>query len=324
MAPDVAAVAGSPPSRRPGNAGVAVVAGPHLARRRRLFWPFLLPTISLYVAFLVLPTIATVVLSFTEWSGAGTPRFVGLRPYRQMLAGDAFWYGFTNTVVYVLLAGIGTFVVAFLLTMVLRDLRGNRLIRAVLFFPNIVAPVALGMFLGFVFKFHPTKQGLANFVLESFGLPAAKFLRPDNVTWVVMGALIWASAGFYLTILMAAVDRIPPYLYEDAELAGATPWQKFRSITLPLTWDVVGVAGVLWTIMALRIFELVFVLAGPGTYSPPNRSWTLGLYVFDRSFGTQGTPQYGVACACAVVMILLVSVLVVALRRLMRRERLQY
>ena len=120
---------------------------------------------------------------------------------------------------------------------------------------------------------------------------------------------------------MAAVDRIPPYLYEDADIAGATPWQKFRNVTLPLTWDVIGVAGVLWTISAIKIFELVFVLAGPGTYSPPIEAWTLGLYVFDRSFGTAGSPEYGMACAAAVVMIALVSVLVVALRRLMRRNR---
>lgn len=299
-------------------------AAPHLARKRRLFWPFLLPTITLYVLFLAAPTVATVALSFTEWSGVGSPRFAGLRPYRELLTSDGFRYGFGNTLIYVLLGGVGTFAVAFLLTMVLREMRGNRLIRAVLFFPNIVAPVALGMFLGLVFTFHPRKQGLANFALESLGVGAVKFLRPENVTWVVMGALIWASAGFYLTILMAAVDRIPPYLYEDAALAGASPWQQFRSITLPLTWDVVGVAGVLWTIMALRIFELVFVLAGPGTYSPPHHSWNLGIYVFDRSFGTQGTPQYGVACACAVMMIVLVSVLVVALRRLMRREAIQF
>jgi ABC-type sugar transport system permease subunit len=198
-------------------------AGPHVARRRRLFWPFVLPAMGLYVLFLVLPTIATVALSTTEWAGIGSPRFVGLRTYREMFASEAFQYGFLNTLIYVLAGGAGTFAVAFLFAMVLREVRASRLIRAILFFPNIVAPVALGMFLGFVFKFQPDKQGLANFVLESFGADAVKFLRPENVTWVAMAALVWASAGFYITILMAAVDRIPPYLYEDAHLAGASP-----------------------------------------------------------------------------------------------------
>jgi raffinose/stachyose/melibiose transport system permease protein len=323
--PEVAVgVAVRPAARLAARSEAQAVAGPHVERIQKLYWPFLLPTIALYVLFLVLPTIGTVVLSLTRWSGIGSPRFVGLQGYRQMLGSEAFLSGFGNTLVYVLLAGAGTFVLASLLTMVLRDMRGNRMIRAILFFPNIVAPIALGMFLGIIFKFHPNKQGLANFLMEATGIGALKFLRPENVTWVVAGALIWASAGFYITILMAAVDRIPDYLYEDADLAGASPWQQFRAITLPLTWDVVGVAGVLWTIMALRIFELVFVLAGPGTYSPPHQTWTLGLYVFDRSFGTQGTPQYGVACACAVMMILLVSVLVVALRRLMRRDVIQF
>jgi raffinose/stachyose/melibiose transport system permease protein len=299
--------------------------GAHLRRKKRLFWPFAAPALALYLAFLVLPTLATVVLSYTSWAGAGdTPQPNGVTNYTRMWASDSFQYAFRNTLVYVFLGGIGTFALAFLFTMVLRDMRGGKVVRAILFFPNIVAPVALGMFLGFVFKYQPGKQGLANFVLEHAGADAAKFLAPANVTGVVTASLIWASSGFYITILMAAVDRIPPYLYEDAELGGASPWQKFRNITLPMTWDVVGVAGVLWTINALKIFELVFVLAGPGTYAPPNQAWTLGVYVFDRTFGSNGTPDFGAACACAVAMIALVSVLVVLLRRVMRRDAIQF
>jgi raffinose/stachyose/melibiose transport system permease protein len=299
--------------------------GAHKAGRRRLFLPFFLPAVSLYVLFLLVPTIATVVLGFTSWAGAGdTPRFTGLANFGELLGSDSFRYSFLNTLLYIVVGGVGTFLLAFLFTMVLRDMRGGKTVRAILFFPNIVAPVALGMFFGIVLIFRPNRQGLVNFVLESFGIDAVKFLAPENVTWVVTGCLIWASAGFYITILMAAVDRIPPYLYEDADIAGASPWQKFRNITLPLTWDVIGVAGVLWTIGAIKIFELVFVLAGPGTYSPPIQSWTLGVYVFDRSFGTAGSPEYGMACAAAVVMITLVSVLVVMLRRMMRRDSVQF
>lgn len=299
-------------------------AAPHLAHKRRLFWPFVLPSIVLYVVFLVGPAVATVVLSFTRWSGAGTPRFTGLDEYAQMLGSESFRYAFVNTLMYVAVGGVGTFLLAFLFAMVLRDMKAGKMIRAILFFPNIVAPVAIGMFFGFVFRYNPSKQGLANFLLTMFGAPAAKFLQPENVVWVVIGALVWASAGFYITILMAAIDRIPPYLYEDADLCGATPFQKFRHITLPMIWDVVGIAGVLWTIGSVKIFEMVFVLAGPGTYLPPNRTWTLAIYVYDRSFGTQGTPEYGVACATAVVMIVLVTVLVLTLRRTMRGERLEY
>lgn len=299
-------------------------AGPHIARRRGLFWPFVLPVLALYVVLLVGPTVATMVLSFSRWSGADTPHFNGLTEYRQMFATASFRSAFGNTLVYLVVGGIGTFLVAFLFTMVLRDMRGNRVIRAVLFFPNIVAPLALGMFLGFVFKFEPGRQGLANFVAEHLGLPGIKFLAPEHVTWLVMGALVWASAGFYITILMAAVDRIPLYLYEDAELAGASPWQKFQHVTLPMTWDVVGIAGVLWTLSAIKIFEVVYILAGPGTYSPPSKTWTLAIYAYDRSFGATGTAEYGKAAACAVVMMALVTVLVLALRRLMRRDAIQF
>lgn len=299
--------------------------GAHQRRRRRIFWPFVGPALLLYVLFLVVPTIAAIVLSFTNWAGAGAaPKFDGLESYRALFGEQAFAYSFRNTLIFLVVGGVGTFVLAFLFTMVLREMRGNKIVRAILFFPNIVAPLALGIFLGFVFKFDPGHEGLANFLLGSVGVSPVKFLSSDNVTWVVVGALIWASAGFYITILMAAVDRIPAYLYEDADIAGASPFQKFRHVTLPLTWDVIGIAGVLWTINAIKIFELVFVVAGPGTYSPPTNTWSLGLYVYARSFAARGTPQFGMVCACGVVMIILVSVFVLALRRLMRREAIEY
>lgn len=313
------------PDRAKARPAREVALGAHQRRRRRIFWPFVGPALLLYVLFLALPTVSAAVLSFTHWAGAGgTPQFNGVDSYRQLFGEQAFFDSLVNTLIFLVVGGVGTFVLAFLFTMVLREMRGNKIIRAVLFFPNIVAPVALGIFLGFVFKFNPTKQGLANFLVESVGLPSLKFLQPEHVSWVVVGALIWASAGFYITILMAAVDRIPAYLYEDADIAGASPWQKFRHVTLPLTWDVVGIAGVLWSIHAIKVFELVFVLAGPGTYSPPINTWSLGLYVYARSFGARGTPQFGVVCACGVVMIILVSLFVLALRRLMRREAIQY
>lgn len=299
-------------------------AGAHQRRRRRLFWPFVGPALLLYVLFLAIPTISAVVLSFTNWTGGAAPTFNGLDSYRALFGEQAFAYSFWNTLIFLVAAGVGTFVLAFLFTTVLREMRGGKIVRAILFFPNIVAPLALGVFLGFVFKFDPGHQGLANFLVSVLGLPPVKFLSSDNVTWVVVGALIWANAGFYITILMAAVDRIPAYLYEDADIAGASPFQKFRHVTLPLTWDVIGIAGVLWTIHAIKIFELVFVVAGPGTYPPPTSTWSLGLYVYARSFAARGTPQFGMVCACGVVMIILVSVFVLALRRLMRREAIEY
>ncbi len=144
--------------------------------------------------------------------------------------GGAFAGSFVNTLIYIVVGGVGTFVLAFLFAMVLREMRASKLIRAILFFPNIVAPLALGMYFGFVFR---APDGLANNMLGAFGIDNLKFLSSDNVTYVAMAGIVWSSAGFYITIIMAAIDRVPTYLYEDAAIAGASAWQKFRSITLP-------------------------------------------------------------------------------------------
>ncbi|MDQ3580092.1 MAG: sugar ABC transporter permease, partial [Actinomycetota bacterium] len=166
--------------------------------------------------------------------------------------------------------------------------------------------------------------GLLNIMLDYVGIDGPNWL--GSTTWALPSLIVVSLWGFGGTMLvfLAGLQGVPGELYEAVEVDGGSAWHKFRNVTLPLTWDVLGVAGVLWTIGAIKIFELVFVLAGPGTYSPPIRAWTLGIYVFDRSFGTQGSPEYGMACAAAVMMIALVSVLVVLLRRLMRRDTIQF
>ncbi|CAM3901913.1 MULTISPECIES: carbohydrate ABC transporter permease [Tsukamurella] len=299
----------------------------HETAGRKLFGPFITPALLLYTAVLVVPTVYTGYLSFTDWSGSGTPVWAGLENYGGLLSelvdGGPFRTALLNTLLYIVVGGVGTFALAFLFAMVLADMKGSRVIRAVLFFPNIVAPLAIGMFFGIIFNAQP--PGMVNQVLADLGLSEPfPFLNESNVRWLTLAAVMWASAGFFITILMSAIDRIPPYLYEDASIAGASSWQKFRNITFPMISDVVTIAGVLWTISAIKIFEMVWVMAGPGTYAPPVGSWTLGLEVYYDTFGSQGEGKFGVASAVAVVMLLLVIVFVTLLRRMSRREQLQY
>jgi raffinose/stachyose/melibiose transport system permease protein len=139
-----------------------------------------------------------------------------------------------------------------------------------------------------------------------------------------MLGLIWINTGFYATILLASVDRIPPYLFEEAALAGANAYQRLRHIILPLTWDVIGVAAVLWTVSSIKIFEFIYAFAGGAGYLPSTQVWNTAVYSYAEAFSAQGIPKYGTSAATAIIMLLLVGVLVGLSRRIFKHETIEY
>lgn len=136
--------------------------------------------------------------------------------------------------------------------------------------------------------------------------------------------MVWVSIGYYLTLMMSAIGRVPRYYYEAAELDGAGRVSTFFNVTLPLTWDVVTVSAVLWCINAIKVFEFIIGFTGLGD-APPPQARTLTIAQFLATTGGRN-PQYqlGLGSAMAVVMVVLISVFVVAVRRLMRREDLEF
>lgn len=294
---------------------------PMRTEQKRIYWWFLLPAVILYTVFFVLPALGTLWISFHKWPGSGPMEWVGIRNYRILWHDPAFRISFVNTLKILFIVGGATFLVSFFLMMVLRDLAGKSFARAAIFFPNILSGVVIAILWGFLFQ----SGGLVNQFLALFGVAdPPKWLNQNQIMNVVMVGLVWVQTGFYTTILMAGADRIPKHLYEDCALAGAGTFQQFRFVTLPLMWEVFGVAAVLWTISSIKIFEFILAFAGATGFLPPLPAWNTAIYSYAEAFSGEGTPKYGTASASAVVMLVLVVVLVLLLRRMMRRETLQY
>ncbi|KAA2251381.1 sugar ABC transporter permease [Solihabitans fulvus] len=306
---------------RRGSSRASAASTPLGRRRRRMFWPFLLPALLLYVVFFIAPSLASLWISFTKWDGVGEMRSRGIENYKILLGDSAFLGAFGYTLLILVVVGAATFVVSFALTMVLRDMKGKAIVRAVMFFPYIVAPVVLSVFWGFMFS----SDGLVNNAWHAVLGGTGPNWMANHLSAIIMLGLTWVNTGFYTTIIMAGVDRIPPDLYEDCSLAGATAWQRFRYVTLPLSWDVVATAAVLWTISSLKIFEFIYAFGGTTNDMPPLSVWNSALFIYGSTFGGR-VPQYqfGYASAAAVVMLAAVTVLVVLLRRLLRREAVQF
>lgn len=292
----------------------------HQARRKLFFW-FVTPALTLYIVLFIFPTISTVWISFHKWPGAGPMEYVGLRNYELLYYDPIFISAFINTLKLIFIVGGATFLISFAMTMALREMAGRKFVRSVIFFPNMLSAVVISILWGFLFQ----AGGLVNETLASIGVanPPA-WLNESNLFNLIMVGLVWVSTGFYTTILMAGVDRIPAWLYEEAELAGAGPFQRFRHITLPLMWEVVSMAAVLWTIGAIKIFEFIYAFAGGAGYLPSVKVWNTALYSYAEAFAAIGTPRYGPAAASAFIMLILVAVLVWLIRRVARREPLQF
>lgn len=293
-----------------------------ISKRFILF--FLFPASALYLAFFLVPTFQALIYSLYDWSGFGSDmRFIGFGNFQELLDDRLFWTSIGNTLGILVVGGIVIFALAFIMTMMISSgIRGKKFFRGVIFLPNIIAVIALTTLWGYIYT--PNTGLLASF-FKMVGLnDLAKFtwMGPDTIFVSMMIAIIWIEVGFYVVLLLAGVDKIPPDFFESAKLDGATQLQQFWHITVPLLWDVISIGLVLWSIHAVKIFEFPFSFTG---LEPNPSSYTVGVYLYILGFG-QRQPIYrlGYATAIGVMLLLVVILIVLVIRLLTRRETVQY
>ncbi|MFF3608371.1 carbohydrate ABC transporter permease [Streptomyces sp. NPDC002463] len=295
--------------------------GPQARQQRRMFLPFTAPAILAYAVLFLAPVGYAIWTSLYKWDGMGEMEWRGLKNYQLLFEDPFFRTSLVNTLKLMVIGGTLTFAISFLLTLVLREMRARLFARSVLFFPCLVNGMVFGIAAGFLFS----PDGPVNKTLHFLGVTTPpKWLSTDNLLPMILGTLIWTATGYYTAIIMAAVDQIPPHLYEAAELDGANAFQRFRHVTLPCAWDVISVCAVLWTVSSVKIFELILLFGGTSSSYPPAESWNTALYVYTQAFPQATVPRLGMATAAALVSLVMVTVVTVVMRRLMRREPLEY
>lgn len=294
-----------------------------ISRRMRIL--FLLPACAFYFIFFLIPALQAFYDSLFDWSGFTVDKtFVGLDNFRLLISDSIFWRSLGNTLSILFIGGAITFTLAFLLAFLLNSgIRGKKFFRALIFIPNVIATVALANV--WINGVYGSRGGiLPNFFRTVGWEPGANFLwlSIENIFTSILIALIWISVGYYVVLFLAGMDKIPHEFYEAAELDGASKFAAFRHITIPLMWDVISIAILLWTITAIKTFEFPFAFAGlegdPSTY-------TLGVYLYQMGFGSkQAIYKLGYATAMGVVMLLLIIAMSLFIRRFLRREVVQY
>ena len=241
-------------------------AGRAPERRRRetlTAWGFLgVPLLHLTV-FSFLPLAFTVYLAFHEWGLLEQVRpYVGLANFRALARDPLFWTTLRNTALYTTYVPI-TMAAALGLALLLDRRRGGeRLLRTVVFLPFVTSAVAIAIVWQWMFN---PDFGLVNYVLGVFGLPALDWLgSPRTALLAIILVTVWTQVGYQMVVFLAGLQGIPRTYYDAALVDGATPWQRFRHVTLPLLRPVVLFVLVTGIISGFQVFTLVYMMTEGG------------------------------------------------------------
>lgn len=273
------------------------------ARDARLAGWFVLPALGTILLVALFP------LGWTLWESLhvhdlrmpwrGRP-FVGLANYAEVLADGRFWAALAHTLAFTV-ASVGLELgLGLILALALnRAYRGRGLVRAAVLIPWAIPTVVAALLWRFMFD---SQAGIANAVAMKVGLMDEPFVWFISATaaWVpVVLADVWKMTPFVTLLLLAGLQNIDASLYEAARIDGASAWQQFRHVTLPLLKPAILVALIFRTLDAFRVFDLIYVLTGggPGTSTEPIALYTFNSLLQNLRFG------YGSALSVLVFLV---------------------
>lgn len=254
---------------------------------------FVAPALTVLGVFVILPMVTALALSFTSWNIVGPLKWAGLKNYALMLADPTFAHGLWNTMVYTVGSGVAGIAGALALAVLMdQKVPGIGAFRALLFLPALMSEVISAMVFQWLYN---QDSGLINYLLTRVGLPKVPWLTSPSFAMaavVIMGA--WVGAAYNAPILLTGLQSISPSLYESAEIDGASRWQTFRSITLPLLKPFTLYVLVMALIGSFQVFGRIFVLTGGG---PVDATLVAVQYIYRVAFTFN---QIGYASALSV------------------------
>ena len=304
--------------------------------QRAFVWGSLIPIFLYLGVFALFPMIWVVVLSFFNYSPVrvgdgplglgGRNPFIGLENFTAMFAdtqaADLFRTSVRNTLTFAFLVLVVNLAITLPLAVLVENVhaRVKGLFRAVYFLPTISSAVAVAIMWGYVF--HP-QQGLLNNFIKLIGLtppkawltdPSAVFLGVPLAMIAVIIAYVWMDFGYNLVIFIAALQGIPHEIRDAAHIDGATGWQEFRRITVPLLRPTLLLVCTLTMISSFQVFVIFQVMTGGG---PQNQTRSLTMEIYENAFRYQAM---GWAASMSLVLFAMVLIVTLVQFRVLRTD----
>jgi multiple sugar transport system permease protein len=283
---------------------------------RNLKWIYTLPAVLFVLLMMLFPIIYTLRISFYEWSMSATtpPKWVGLSNYIQLLHDSRFWHAVSSTFYFTIAALVAETVLGVAIALLLyRDFRGKNIVKTLFLLPMVATPVAMGLVWMLIYE---PSIGAANLILKSMGLePLLWLASTKQVIPSIVIIDVWEWTPMIALIVMAGLSTIPSEPYEAADVDGATTWQKFTNITLPLLRPTIIVAVMLRLIDVLKTFDIIYATTQGG---PNQASETLNLLGY-----VQGFQYFKLGMASSLLVIFFALVMGLTLVMIWVRKRME-
>ncbi len=295
-----------------------------LAQRRRRQWSkaatvvlFLLPSLALFVLFVVIPVVQAAHYSLYHWSGLGAlDDYTGLKNYQTLFRDPVFLTAVKNNALIAALSLLVQLPSALVLALLInRKMPGRTFFRTVFFLPYILSEVVTGLIWSFIYN---PSNGLVAGLLRQINpnaTPPAYLADTHTVLLAIFVAMCWKYFGFHLVLYVAGLQNIPEEVIEAAQIDGANSWQIARHVTLPLLGSTIRLSVFLSILGSLQYFDLIWVMSDGG---PVFASETMATYQIH--FGLQ---QFALGYGSAVGVVMFVLCLIFALlyqRVIMRQD----
>ncbi|MCI9107600.1 MAG: sugar ABC transporter permease [Lachnospiraceae bacterium] len=258
----------------------------------------LIPTLLTYSIFIIIPVFIAVYYSFTQYSGLGKSKFIGVGNYIRMFGDKLFLIALRNTLLVLALSTVFLLIGSFLTALIMNvGFKGNAFFKMVVFAPYVIAPIIIGIIWGYILN---PNYGMLNSVLRGLGLDVLAIEWIGGTKWSPLSfALIftWQMLGFHATIFLSGIKTIPGEMYEASAIDGANGLQRAFFITIPMLKETIIINTVLIVTGVFKIYELVYQMTGGG---PAHQSELLTSYMYFTVFTSR---RYGYGMSIAVVIL---------------------
>lgn len=244
--------------------------------------PYLLvsPYIIYFLIFIAFPVVFSVVLTFHKWNIIAPMKFSGMNNYVHLVHDEFFFKSIINTLIFLLINIPLQIIVALFLAEILNQkIKFRGFFRGAFFLPVIVSGVVVTILWQQLYGFN---TGLLNRILTTTGLGRIGWLVDPS--WAMPSIAImatWKNVGLYIVLFLVGLQTVPTHYYEAADLEGATHWQKFKHITLPMINPTMFMVVVLSTIGGFSLFIEPYIMTGGG---PLNSTLSAVLYIYKQGF----------------------------------------
>ena len=267
------------------------------------------PYAAFLLVFAVYPIAFALVLVFLQWDLVTAPTFAGADNIRLLVHDGRFWRAVANTFVFLSIHVPLQIITALALALALnRQLVGRSFWRAAFFLPVVISGAVVAILWS---QLYATDVGLINRLLLKIGLSPVPWLTDPRTAMPAIAVMVtWKNVGFYVVIYLAGLQYIPRSCQEAIELDGATTWQRFRHLTLPLLLPQTILVVTLSTINGFQLFIEPYVMTGGG---PLGRTMSVVLYMYRNAFSYQ---KMGYAATIGVALAMIIGAVVTLQRRI--------